>query len=394
MRKYNLWIIVGIVLMNGIGMTVVFPLLPFLLSNYLPDSQIVLGMSALASVFAACTFFAAPIFGALSDRYGRKKILIVSLLGSVIGYVLFGIGGALWVLFLGRIIDGLTAGNISTLFAYIADSTEPHERTKWFSYVGAAMGFGCMIGPALGGPLGSISIALPFFVTAGIMFFSVLCTFFFLPESLTIEKRTKYFSIRSLNIFGQFKGIFTLKEARALIIVGGFFYVGLGIYQFNFSIFLKDIFSWGPALIGGLFTLIGACDIISRAVLLPILLKKFSERAIGIVGLLGLTIGMALIIISIKVVSPLLIVAAVTCITLGEGLFDPSYNGRLSQSVDESSQGKLQGVNQSLQSAYRVLVPLGAGVIYSVNPGILYGLATCVMLGALVLFSRLKGVRS
>ena len=82
-------------------------------------------MSALASVFAVCTFFAAPIFGALSDRYGRKKILIISLLGSVIGYVLFGIGGSLWVLFLGRIIDGLTAGNISTLFAYISDSTEP-----------------------------------------------------------------------------------------------------------------------------------------------------------------------------------------------------------------------------------------------------------------------------
>jgi len=117
MRKNFLWIIVGIVLMNGIGMTVVFPLLPFLLGNYLPASQIVVGMSALASVFAACTFFAAPIFGALSDRYGRKKILIISLLGSVIGYILFGIGGALWVLFLGRIIDGLTAGNISTLFA-------------------------------------------------------------------------------------------------------------------------------------------------------------------------------------------------------------------------------------------------------------------------------------
>ena len=115
-KKNILWIVVGIVLINGIGITVVFPLLPFYLGNYLPASQIVVGMSALASVYAVCTFFAAPIFGALSDRYGRKKILIISLLGSVIGYVLFGIGGSLWVLFLGRIIDGLTAGNIGTLF--------------------------------------------------------------------------------------------------------------------------------------------------------------------------------------------------------------------------------------------------------------------------------------
>ncbi|MCB2313642.1 MFS transporter [Clostridium tagluense] len=390
MRKNFLWIIVGIVLMNGIGMTMVFPLLPFLLGNYLPASQIVVGMSALASVFAACTFFAAPIFGALSDRYGRKKILIISLLGSVIGYILFGIGGALWVLFLGRIIDGLTAGNISTLFAYIADSTEPQERTKWFSYIGAAMGIGCMIGPALGGPLGAISITLPFFVTAGIMFLSTICTYFFLPESLSPEKRSTHFSIKSFNIFSQFKDIFTMKEARSLIIVGGFFYVGLGIYQFNFSIFLKDIFSWGPALIGGIFTIIGACDIISRAVLLPLLLKKFSERNIGIVGLFGLALGLSLIILSVHITSPVFIIAAVMSITLGEGLFDPSYNGRLSKSVDENSQGKLQGVNQSLQSAYRVLVPLAAAAIYSFSPGILYGVATCVMIGSLILFSKLQ----
>ena len=390
MRKNFLWIIVGIVLMNGIGMTMVFPLLPFLLGSYLPAAQIVVGMSALASVFAACTFLAAPILGALSDRYGRKKILIISLLGSVIGYILFGIGGALWVLFLGRIIDGLTAGNISTLFAYIADTTEPQERTKWFSYIGAAMGIGCMIGPALGGLLGAISIALPFFVTAGIMFLSVICTYFFLPESLSPEKRSAHFSIKSFNIFGQFQEIFTMKEARALIIIGGFFYVGLGIYQFNFSIFLKDIYSWGPALIGSIFTVIGACDIISRAVLLPLLLKKFSERNIGIAGLFGLALGLGLIILSISISSPVLIMAAVMCITLGEGLFDPSYNGRLSQSVDESSQGKLQGVNQSLQSAYRVLVPLAAAAIYSFSPGILYGAAVCIMMGSLILFARLQ----
>ena len=385
-----LWIIVGIVLINGIGITVVLPLLPFLLGNYLPDSQIVIGMSALASVFAVCTFFAAPVFGALSDRYGRKKILIISLLGSVIGYVLFGIGGSIWVLFLGRIIDGLTAGNISTLFAYISDSAEPHERTKWFSYLGAAMGIGLMIGPALGGLLGAISITLPFFVTAGIIFLSIVCTYFFLPESLLPEKRSTQFSMKSFNTFAQFKDIFTMKEARALIIVGGFFYVGLNIYQFNFSILLKDIFFWGPALIGGIFTLIGACDIISRAVVLPKLLKKFNERSISIVGLFGLVAGLTLIVLSIHISSPLLIVAAVMSITLGEGLFDPSYNGKLSQSVDESNQGKLQGVNQSLQSGYLVLVPLAAAAIYSYSPGLLYAVATSVMIGALVFFSKLQ----
>jgi DHA1 family tetracycline resistance protein-like MFS transporter len=224
------------------------------------------------------------------------------------------------------------------------------------------------------------------------MLLSIICTYFFLPESLSPEKRSTHFSIKSFNIFGQFKDVFTMKEVSALIIVGGFFYVGLGIYQFNFSIFLKDIYSWGPAFIGYIFTLIGACDIISRAVLLPRLLKKFSERNIAIVGLFGLALGLGLIILSVQISSPALIIAAVMSITLGEGLFDPSYNGRLSQSVDESSQGKLQGVNQSLQSAYRVLVPLAAAAIYSFSPGILYGVATCVMIGSLF-FNHVKGLK-
>jgi len=122
--------------------------------------------------------------------------------------------------------------------------------------------------------------------------------------------------------------------------------------------------------------------------LLPCLLKKLSERNIGIAGLFGLTLGLGLITLSTHIMSPVLIIAAVMSITLGEGLFDPTYNGRLSQSVAESSQGKLQGVNQSLQSSYRVLVPLAAAAVYSISPGLLYGVAACVMIGAIVLFSK------
>jgi MFS transporter, DHA1 family, tetracycline resistance protein len=137
-----LWMIIVMMALNAIGMTIVFPVLPFLVEKYLPDSQIVIGVSTLAAVYTLCQFFAAPVLGALSDCFGRKPILVASLLGSTIGYVLFGVGGALWVLFLGRIIDGITAGDISTLAAYVADSTERHERAKWFGYVGAAMGIG------------------------------------------------------------------------------------------------------------------------------------------------------------------------------------------------------------------------------------------------------------
>lgn len=389
-KNKNLWIIIGIILIYGIGMTIVFPLLPFLLGKYLPASQIVIGLSALTSVYAVCQFLAAPAFGALSDRFGRKSILLISLLGSVAGYIMFGIGGALWILFLGRIIDGLTAGDISTLLAYIADSTEPHERTKWYGYVGAAIGLGSMIGPAIGGLLGTVSITLPFFVTAGIIFISFLCAYFFLPESLTLEKRTKRFSVKHINPFAHFKDIFALKEARSLLVMGAFFYIGLSVYQFNMSIFMKDVFLWGPALIGGLIALIGACDIVSRAFLLPQLLKKFNERVIGIAGLCGLILGFVLIFISAYITSTLLIIAAVISITIGEGLFDPSYNARLSSSVDESKQGQLQGTNQSLQSAYRVMVPLAAAAIYTYSHSAIFGIAALLMAWALVMFIKLQ----
>ncbi len=386
--KKQLWIIIGIVALNSIGMSIVLPLLPFIVGKYLPSTQVVVGMSVLLSVFAACTFFAAPVLGALSDRYGRKNILIISLMGSVTGYVLFGIGGALWVLFLGRIIDGLTAGNISTLFAYVSDSTEPKERAKWFGYIGSAMGIGKLGGPALGGLLGSIDISLPFYITAGLIFLSGLAVYFLLPESLAPEKRTKHLTFGSFNIFSHFKDIFSLKGAKLLLIPGILFYAGLGIFQFNFIIFLKDIYKWGPAFIGTMLTLVGIFDMLTRALLLPALLKHFNEKNIGIAGLIGFGTGLALILISILTPSVYLISLAVILIISGEGLFDPTYNGKLSQSVDESKQGKLQGVNQSLQSANNVLIPLGAAAIYFHSPGMLYATATCIVLAAIIMYIK------
>ena len=389
-KKRNLWIIVGITVLYSIGMTIVFPLFPFLLGKYVPASHIALVMSALVSVFAVCQFFAAPIFGALSDRFGRKAILIVSLFGSAIGYVLLGIGGALWVLFLGRIIDGLTAGDQSSLFAYVTDSTEPHERAKWFGYLGGAIGLGFMIGPAIGGLLGSISITLPFYVTAGITLLLMLITSVFLPEVLPPEKRTKQLSLQSFNTFSHFKEIFTMAEARSLLIMGAFFYVGLNIWQFNVSVFFKDVFHWGPSFIGGIFVLVGICDILSRVIVLPQLLKLWSERTVGIIGLGGLVLGLGLLTLSAYIPTVFLIIAAVACIVLGEGLFDPSYNARLSLSVDESKQGLLQGTNTSLQALYHVIVPLGAAVIYTYNHGAVFGVATVLMLYGLVVYTRLK----
>lgn len=389
-KNNTLWIIIGIVALNSIGLSIVLPLLPFLVGKFLPPEQVVLGMSLLLSAFAACTFFAAPVLGALSDRYGRKKILLVSLLGSVIGYLIFGIGGSLWMLFLGRIIDGLTAGNISTLFACISDTTMPKERTKWFGYMGAVMGMGKIGGPALGGLLGSIAIGLPFYLTAGLIFLSGLAVYFLLPESLAPEKRTKRLSLNSINTFSHFKAVFGWKELRFLLILGMLFYAGIGIFQFNFTVFLKDFYLWGPEFIGMLLSIVGVCDILTRAFLLPWLLKRFSEKTIGIAGLTAVSIGLGLIFVSTHLHSVIVISAAVIAIICGEGLFETTYTSKLSQSVDESKQGKLQGVNQSMQSAINVLIPLAAAGIYFYSPGVLYASAVLIVLWAVLLYAKYR----
>lgn len=389
-KNTTLWIIIGIVALNSIGLSIVLPLLPFLVGKFLPPEQVVLGMSLLLSAFAACTFFAAPVLGALSDRYGRKKILLVSLLGSVIGYLIFGIGGSIWMLFLGRIIDGLTAGNISTLFACISDTTTPKERTKWFGYMGAVMGMGKIGGPALGGLLGSIAIGLPFYLTAGLIFLSGLAVYFLLPESLAPEKRTKRLSLNSINTFSHFKAVFGWKELRFLLILGMLFYAGIGIFQFNFTVFLKDFYLWGPEFIGMLLSIVGVCDILTRAFLLPWLLKRFSEKTIGIAGLTAVSIGLGLIFVSTYLHSVIVISAAVIAIICGEGLFETTYTSKLSQSVDESKQGKLQGVNQSMQSAINVLIPLAAAGIYFYSPGVLYASAVLIVLWAVLLYAKYR----
>jgi len=386
----NLWIITGITVLNAIGLTIVLPILPFLLSEYVLEKEVATYMSALVSVFALCTFFAAPIFGALSDRYGRKRILIFSLLGSAMGYFLLGIGGAIWVLFTGRIIDGLTAGNQSTLFAYISDSTEANERGRWFGILGGAIGLGFMIGPAIGGVLGAISITLPFFVTAGITLLSILCVLILLPESLPIEKRSSQFTLKSFNLYHQFSEVFQLKQARTLLIMGAFFFVGLIIWQFNTSVYLKDELHWGTSFIGAVFMTVGICDILSRVVLLPLLLKKWSEKTLGAIGLLGLSLGLACLFLSSYFPSGYLIFSAVALIVLGEGLFDPSYNSQLSNAVSDTKQGLLQGTNHSLQALYRVIIPIGAATIYTFNHGIIFAIASIILLIGLFLYLKIS----
>lgn len=383
----KLWLILIIALLNAVGLTIVIPLFPFLISLYVPAEKVALYLGILVSIYAVCKFFMAPIMGALSDYFGRKPILFFSLLATALGYFTLGIGGALWVLFLGRVIAGISAGDISALYAYVADSTQGKERTKLYGYLGAANGIGFMIGPAIGGMLGIKYLSLPFYIAGGISMITALFIYASLPETLLEEKRKKNITVNALNPFSHFKDIFSLKEARKVFILGACFFIALLFYQSNIPVYLKDVFAWGPAQIGVLFALIGLCDIISRAILLPNLLI-FSEKSIILGGLILMIAGFACIALSGYLGMATLMWISIVLITIGEGLFDPSYNNMLSQSVSENKQGQLQGVNQGLHSSYEIFGPFAAGLIYLYNPLAIYLLAALLMMTTLLCFCK------
>src|SRR5512138_3006642 len=198
--KRSLALIFAIMLMDIIGLSILAPVAPYIVREYNTSA---LTVTLLFAIYAAAQFAAAPALGKISDRIGRRPVLLACVFGSAIGYFIFGIGGALWVLFLSRLIDGITGGNLSTAAAYIVDVSKPEERAKNFTLMGMAYGLGFIIGPAIGGALGQISLNAPLFAAGVASLISVGFIYFMLPESLPAERRERQpMRLADLNPFG------------------------------------------------------------------------------------------------------------------------------------------------------------------------------------------------
>ncbi|MCT8975816.1 MFS transporter [Clostridium sp. CX1] len=353
------------VFLCGIGFSIIAPVVPFLVQPYTssPGEQAII-VTMLTSVYAVCMFFAAPVLGALSDKYGRRPLLLVCLLGSAIGYLVFGIGGALWVLFAGRIIEGITGGTISTIFAYFADIIPPKQRTKYFGWVSAVVGVGTVIGPTLGGLLAKFGYFVPMYFGAIITLVNVVYGFFFMPESLDKDSRLKEITFVRLNPFTQLAKVLSMKSLKRLLISAFLLWVPNGSLQAIFSQFTMDTFSFQPALIGLMFSIMGFQDIISQGFIMPKLLIKFSDKQIAILGMASEIIGYSLIALSALFSFYPLFVAGMFIFGFGDSIFGPSFNGMLSKSVDSSEQGRVQGGSQSIQALARMIGPIIGGQIY------------------------------
>lgn len=353
------------VFLCGIGFSIIAPVVPFLVQPYTsnPGEQAIV-VTLLTSVYAVCVFFAAPALGVLSDKYGRRPLLLLCLLGSAVGYLVFGIGGALWVLFAGRIIEGITGGSISTIFAYFADIIPREQRTKYFGWMSAIVGVGTVIGPTVGGLLAKFGYAVPMYFGAGITLLNVIYGYFFMPESLAKNNRLKEIALVRLNPFTQLASVLSLKNLKRLLIAAFLLWIPNGALQAVFSQFTMDTFHWQPALIGLMFSIIGIQDIISQGLIMPRLLVKLSDKQIAMLGMGAEVIGYSLIAASALFSFYPLFIAGMFMFGFGDSIFGPSFNGMLSKSVDASEQGRVQGGSQSIQALARIIGPVIGGQIY------------------------------
>jgi MFS transporter, DHA1 family, tetracycline resistance protein len=355
------------VFLTGLGLTIVSPVLPFLVKTYTSSlSSQATAVTLLTSIYALSVFLAAPVLGALSDRYGRRPVLIISLIGSAFGYFIFGLGGSLWILFLGRTIEGLTGGEISAIFAYFADITSSNERTKYFGWISAVVGVGTALGPIIGGALATFGNSVPMYAGTVITLLNAIYGYFFMPESLEKSRRSFSISVRELNPFIQLSKVFSFKSVKWLLIAGFLVWIPNGSLQAIFSQFSIDTFAWQPIFIGLTFSIIGVLDIFSQTIIMPRLLKFLTDKKIALLGMISQIIGFILISISALTDFYFVFIVGMIFFGLGDSVFGPSFNGMLSKSVSDSEQGHILGGAQSIQSLARFIGPIIGGQLYSV----------------------------
>ncbi len=364
--RTSLVLLLVIALLNTMGITIIVPLVPFLTVQYLAHpNNLAVVVGWLTAAYGICQLIAAPGLGVLSDRFGRRPILFICLLGSAFGYLILGLGGALWLFFLGRIIDGLTGGNISVLFGYVADITEPKDRGKYFGLLGSAASVGTLIGPALGGLLATINDRIPFLAAAGLLLLTLVWGYFFLPESLDKEHRLISISVSELNHLKQLASVFRWANVRWLLLAWFLYAFPVGMLQTTLTVLMKDNLGFNATQASLVITVLGAVDILVQGVLVGWLLARLENIKLGLIALV-------LVGISYLVLGSIAFLAATVLLLVGIILFagsgslvENALRGLLSEMVGRNEQGRVSGATQSLQSLGWVVGPLIGGFIYA-----------------------------
>lgn len=352
-RRSPLLVLFLTVFVDMVAFGIIIPVLP-LYAQHFDATPLQIGW--LLGIYSGMQIIFTPVLGRLSDRFGRRPILMLSLAGTALGFVLMGVADSLLLLFIARIIAGITGGNVSIPQAYIADVTTPETRSKWMGMIGAAFGLGFTLGPMIGGIMSEISYGAPFFFAAGLTTANVVLLYFILPESLTREDRAAHRSAPTIEVFRHGSGLmFGLVVATYFFLITGF-----SIMTTLFPLFTARRFGYDALANGYLFGFIGIISVIVQGGLIGRLVRVFGETTLARVGLILTTLSLAYLPWCNNLAGLLLVSIGLSC---GSGFSSPPLNGLASQMIDRSWQGRAMGVLQAAGSSGRLLGPLIGGAL-------------------------------
>ncbi|MDQ3140372.1 MAG: TCR/Tet family MFS transporter [Pseudomonadota bacterium] len=344
---------------------IIIPVLPALIEDFTgSNAQAGMYNGLFVALWAAMQFIFSPIIGSLSDRYGRRPVILISCAGLAADFVLMAVAPNLWWLAVGRILGGITSSSFTTVFAYMADITEPDKRARAYGLIGAAFSGGFVLGPLIGGVLGEWGPRVPFWGAAVLSALAFLYGLFVLPESLPRDKRMD-FSWARANPFGALRLLRSHPELSGLALVNFLLYFAHHVFSAVFVLYAAYRYGWSAFEVGALLAFVGALDMLVQGLLVGPVVKRWGDSRTMVFGLFAGAVGIACMGLA---PTALLFTLAMLPNALW-GLAMPTLQSLMTQHVSESEQGQLQGANMSVASVAGVMSPLFFGWVYSQSVG-------------------------
>lgn len=334
------------IFVNLIGFGIIIPLLPFYAETF-GASPVVIGL--LFAVYSVCQLVSAPVLGGLSDRYGRRPILIFSLVGTVVSFVMLAMAHTLTMLFLARVVDGLSGGNISTARAYVADVTEPEDRARAYGVIGAAFGLGFILGPALSGLLAPIGYTVPIWAAAAVTLIATGVAWFWLPETVRRTQAGGGVPLRSVPELLQQPGF-----ARVMTI-DFLYWFAFAVFQTTFALFVATRFGFGVSTTGYFFAAFGLLGVIVQGGFIRPLVRRLGDKSTFMAGLVLASVGLVLAALSQSVIAFTLTLVP---LALGMGFGHPTVSSLVSRVGREDERGRVQGAAGAVESLSRAIGPV------------------------------------